>query len=369
MSHKEWSIKNEFNPFNTMKILKHVDYWRKINIEDPEDIFVPPPIAVTIDPANVCNYRCVGCNARKIITESDSFMSQKWMEELPEFLKDWKVRAVTLAGGGEPLLSPFIGKFLEDSVDIGSYELALITNGYMIDRYLPQIMFSTKWVGVSVDASNAETYAKIKNVKQDAFVRVIDNIKRLTKSHRKVTYKFLINKENIDDIFEAAKLARDCGCCAIHLRPIGATWYDDDRRPIFSGTDVAKAIDAIGEAREVFEDDTFRVFGVTHKFDNNWKLSNCFAKCWACFMYLVIEPNGVISTCCDNRGNPAMQLATGRHPGLKSPWDITKHWGKKEHVLMFDAIDVKKCPRCTFTLHNQLYEHCILNDTMDMDFI
>lgn len=363
-NYREWSVRDEFNPFNTFKIMKHVDYWSRINIEDPSDIFVPPPIAVTIDPANICCYSCLGCNAQKVISESKSVMSKRWMEELPEFLDKWGVKSATFAGGGEPLMSPYLNDFFE-KMGNRKFELGLITNGRFIDKFIMEIALLAKWVGVSVDAGEARTYANIKNTDEKNFSLVLDNIKRLAKMHSRVTYKFLINKHNIDDIYTAAMIAKDLGCCAIHLRPIGLTWYETDKKQIFTNEDVERALVAINDARQVFEDDKFRVFGVTHKFDKNWQLANCFCKCWSAFMYLVIEPNGVISTCCDNRGNPAMQLATG----LDSPYEILKHWGTQKHVEMFDKIDVSKCPRCTFTLHNQLYEHCIMSDTMDFNFI
>jgi len=362
-NYREWSMRDEFNPFNTLKILRHADYWSNINIEDGK-IFVPPPIAVTIDPANICNYSCIGCNAQKVIAENKTVMSEKWMNELPQFLNDWGVRSVTLAGGGEPLMSPYMNDFFAKSSD-SKYELALITNGYFIDKFLMPIGLLTKWVGVSVDAGTAETYAYIKNTDVASFNVVLKNIKKLTSIHPRVTYKFLINKQNIEEIYTAVMIAKDLGCSAIHIRPIGLTWYETDKKQIFSGEQVDKALAAISEARQAFEDNSFKVYGVTHKFDKNWQLANCFEKCWATFMYLVMEPNGVVSTCCDNRGNPAMQLAKG----LGSPWEILKYWGSEAHVKMFNEIDVKKCPRCTFTLHNSAYENCILKDKMDVNFI
>jgi len=365
-SYREWSIRNSFNSFNTLKIMKHVDYWSKISIEDPDNIHVPPPLAVTIDPANICNFFCEGCNARKAITQK-TVMSERWMVELPRFLNHWGVKAATLAGGGEPLMSPHMGKFFEQCKN-KKFELALITNGYFMDRFLEDVRFHCKWVGVSVDAGTAKTHALTKHVAEEAFEKVAANIKKLTSGgygEAVVTFKFLINNHNVDEIYEAVRLAKDIGCSAIHLRPLGTAWYEEDKRSIFSAATVDKALGLINDARSDFEDGTFKVFGVMHKFDKNWQTANCFAKCWSSFMYLVLEPNGIISTCCDNRGNPAMRLAMD----LESPWLILDHWGTKEHVLMFDKIDVSSCPHCTFSLHNQLYEHCILKDTMDFNFI
>ncbi len=360
MSQKEWKIHNALNPFNTYKILKHVDYWK--SILDKE---IPPPIAVTIDPTNICDLNCLGCNASKVIHDDANveMMDARWMMQLPAFLKDWGVKAVTIAGGGEPLLHKMIDEFI-DECRILDLPCGIITNGTRIHKHVEALSL-LKWVGVSVDAGSAEVYEKVRRPNsKDVWNKLVDNIAMMCEQNVEVTYKFLINRDNIKDIITAVGLAKELGCNQIHLRPIGTPWYEENR-PIFIAREVNEAMGQVEEARKQFEEDDFKVFGVTHKFGDNWRVDNAFSKCYATYMYLVIEPGGRLSTCCDNRGNPDMVLADG----LRRPVEILDYWGSTRHHKMFDDIDVNKCPRCTFTLHNQIFEHCIMDDTMYCDFI
>lgn len=359
MKFREWKYDNAFNPFNSFKIMAHLERWSQIDI--PGGVF-PPPVAVTVDPTNRCNYACLGCNAAKVKNKGIE-LSGLWVHDLMPFLSDWGVKAVTFAGGGEPLLHPEFGTMVVDSCQ-NQMETALITNGYHLDRWLTEIRDSALWVGVSVDAGTPKTYAMIKGIDEECFSKVIKNILTLTRIGVNVTYKYLVNKHNIEDIAQACRVAMESGCSSIHIRPIGTTWFDEPR-PVFSKEEVERTMDAVDQARADLESDAFRIYGVTHKFGDNWKIKNCFRQCWSAFMYLVICPGGIITPCCDNRGNKALELASG----LERPIDILSYWGSKEHVDMFNRIDVSKCPRCTFTIHNQCYENCVIRDNMFVNFI
>ena len=48
----EWTAQKRWNPFNSYKLLVHVDRWRKIRRGRP----VPAPVLITVDPTNICNF-------------------------------------------------------------------------------------------------------------------------------------------------------------------------------------------------------------------------------------------------------------------------------------------------------------------------
>ena len=57
----EWKVLKKWNPFNSAKLLAHVDRWGKIVKGKP----VPAPVTVTIDPTQRCNLDCRWCNAKE----------------------------------------------------------------------------------------------------------------------------------------------------------------------------------------------------------------------------------------------------------------------------------------------------------------
>ena len=390
----EWKARKRWNPFNSYKLLVHVERWRKIRRGRP----VPPPALITVDPTNVCNFNCVWCNAAYIREHRNFSLSEQTLLCLADYLPRWGasrnglepgVKAVCVAGGGEPLLNPATPSFIDRAFHNG-IEIGLVTNGSRIHQCIDSLSQCT-WVGVSMDAGSAHTFQTLKRCSDEshAFDRAIQNIAlladyakrhhtQLGKPHPSygVSYKYLLYKENIGEIFVAAKLAKAIGCKSIHFRPAGTTW-DKLGTPdeiVFTPEELAIFNEQIALAQEL-DDENFSVYGVTHKFNSQFGISNCFDKCYSVFMTAVVGPPATrespkdaftLSLCCDRRGDAKLELLRDSLTFA----DVEKHWGGKEHWDIHDRIDVAtECPRCTYQPHNQIYEEVILNDSMTYKFI
>jgi MoaA/NifB/PqqE/SkfB family radical SAM enzyme len=388
----EWVPEKRWNPFNSYKLLVHVERWRAIKRGRP----IPPPVLITVDPTNQCNYNCVWCNAAYIRKRSHSQLSGKLLSDLANFLPRWGkvhsmpsgVQAICVAGGGEPLLNPATAAFI-DQVVINGIEVGVVTNGSLIREYIDPLSQCT-WVGVSMDAGSAETYQQLKRLKdRTGFSRVVESIAKLAdyaKRHNTrlgmkhpaygLSYKFLLYRENIAEVFAAARLAKELGCKNIHFRPAGTAWnkIGSSDEIAFSKEDVALFNEQIALAQEL-DDETFGVYGVTHKFNAQFNRSNCFDKCYSIFMTAVVSPVSnqkasadafVMGLCCDRRGDKKLELLVD----CEDVERIGSTWGSHLHWRIHDLIDVdSECPRCTYQPHNQIFEQVILNDTMTYKFI
>lgn len=390
----EWRLQKRWNPFNSYKLLVHVERWRQIK----RGRLIPPPVLITVDPTNVCNFNCAWCNAEYIRKHRNFMLSEKILQNLANYLPNWGkqaglpepgVKAVCVAGGGEPLLNPSTAVFLDMAIHNG-IEAGIVTNGSRIHECIDALSQCT-WVGVSVDAASAGTFNQLKGLPSESniFDRVIQNIGMLVDYSRRhytqlgkqhpsygVSYKYLLYKDNIGEVFKAAKLAKEIGCKSIHFRPAGTTWdkLGTDQEIQFSNADVALFEEQIAQAQEL-DDETFSVFGVTHKFNSQFGISNCFEKCYSVFMTAVIAPPATkdspadsftMGLCCDRRGDQKLELLRD----CQDVEEIEKVWGSKIHWNIHDSIDVEKeCPRCTYQPHNQIYQEVILNDSMTYKFI
>ena len=364
MAYSEWSTRNRFNSFNTMKIARYVDYWKNIEkFVNNETLKLVPPVSVTVDLSLACNLKCNFCNAKNVISNKNAMMSPEWMIALPRVLKEWGVKGVTVAGGGEPLCNPQCDLFFYACKDAG-IPVGLITNGTLIHKHRQTILDCCKWVGVSVDAGTTETYGLIKNVDGGRLKDVIDNITSITRKGPEITYKYLVCPENYSEVYKAVGLAFAHYCDQIHIRPVGKAWFED-KTPVFDNGQVDSVLQQVSQARTDYECDRFKVFGITHKFGTDWGIHNDFEKCWSSLMYLVIQPNGKLITCCDRRGDDKVSIADS----LEHPSEIPLVWGSKRHKHILEDIDVKKCARCTFSLHNQIYENMVVEDKTNSEFI
>ncbi len=389
---REWKKDKRWNPFNSYKLIAHVETWKHIK----RGRRIPAPILVTVDPTNLCNLDCHWCNARFIRNQRQRSLSTKALNEISAFLPKWKeysgigsgVQAVCIAGGGEPLMNPHTGEFI-DRLTRQKIEVGVVTNGLLIDHFIDALAQST-WVGVSVDAGSDKTFHAYKGRRQGQFERVVDNIALLIdyakKHHTRlgqphpaygVSYKYLLYEDNIGEIYQAAKLAKEIGCKNIHFRPAGTAWDNigTEREIGFNPEQIDLFNEQIALAMTL-DDESFGVYGVTHKFNDQFMRSNCFDNCHAIFMTAVfgppigkednVEDAFVLGLCCDRRGDAKLELGTD----LTDVELIPKLWGSRAHWAIFDGIKVhKECPRCTYQPHNEIYENVILNDSMTYKFI
>jgi MoaA/NifB/PqqE/SkfB family radical SAM enzyme len=376
----EWSSK--WNPFNSDKLLAHLYRWKEIK----RGCQLPVPVTISIDPINLCDLECVWCNADYILKHNSKKIDTEVLMEIALFLSVWhsktnfnyKVETVCVGGGGESLLHPDVGKFIKRCTQLG-IKVGIVTNGTNLTKHIDSLNYCT-WVGVSVDAGRDSTYEKLKGKK--IFDKVITNIKELVDLSRNkksqlglpgqghgVSYKYLLHPGNVNDIYEAAKLAKKSGCRNLHIRPFGEPWDQIGQlKTEFSYSDIIEFREQLKQARAL-EDKNFKVFGITHKFDGNFRRKNEFNQCHAIFMTGVfMPPSGDgkfdFSLCCDRRGDDNMTLKN-----LTSPIQVADFWGSKEHWKVFEKIKVKECPRCTYQPHNIIYEKVIKVDNMTYQFI
>lgn len=371
---KEWT--KEFNPFNSNKLYAQAYRWEEL-MDD-----TPAPALVTIDPTNECNLDCIWCNSQYVRGQNHNRINQPYLEQIADFLPRFSdnpryrgVEAVCIAGGGEPLLHPYTPGLVERLKELG-IKTGIVTNG---TRLTDERLTDAEWIGVSMDAGTQRTYKELKGA--DAFQKVIENIQGMnersdgTNLGKKgqghgISYKFLLHPRNCGDVYEAAKVAKETGCRNLHIRPWGISWDKVGMgNSTFSLDDIDVFQEQLSRAREL-EDDTFGVFGVTHKFDGHFKKKNEFEKCHAVMMTGVFEPPTTtdkgfnFGLCCDRRGDDSLTLEN-----LTDPEAVGDFWGSPTHKRVVDEINPQFCPRCTYQPHNKIYEKAIEEENTTYEFI
>lgn len=344
----EWS--DPWNPFNSAKLMYHAKYWSQI-----PDV-IPAPVMISIDPCNRCPYQCVFCNAQQVLT--GEVMSAEYMTMLVELMKTNYVKATCVGGGGEPLMNPSISTLLYGCSD-GGIESSLITMGRDLDKF-PAVK-TCRFVGVSIDSGIPETHEKIKGARHGDFDRICRNLAGLA-GKTDLTWKYLLWPGNFGEIYQAAKLARELGCDRFHVRPGSRPWDTQSTKPLYTERDI-QVINKQFERIFDLETDSFRVYGVRHKFRPDLSFRR-FDRCWAGFIVCVIQPNHVMSICCDRRGDPTTELGK-----IESVKDFKMLWGSTHHKEVVEALDMQKCPRCTYGPHMDMFENVILDDKMMVNFI
>lgn len=380
---QEWS--NFYNPFNSWKLLAQIPRWEGIKRWEEGKGKLPAPTTVSIDPANICNISCLGCNADFLMQRNHNLLSKDTLKEIADFLPTWgtypyRVESICHGGGGESLLNSHTGEFIQRLKKNG-IQSGIVTNGTVIHKHL-EALCDCEWVGVSMDAGTSSSYKKVKGA--DKFYQVIENIQALALESKKnnstlnlpgkghgISYKYLLRPETIDEICYSAHLAKEIGCRNMHIRPIAPSWDKvNGATNVFNKYDINKFRKQLSMAREI-EDENFNIYGITHKFNGDFTPSYELDKCRAIYMSAVIMPptdkkkgKFDFTTCCDNRGN---NLFTQQN--LTSVEQIKDYWGSQKHRDLMDKIDVSKCCRCTFMPHRKIYKNAIQVNNMTTNFI
>lgn len=366
----EWT--NKFNPFNSWKALTHTENFEAIIKGKPL-----PPIVVNFDLTNICNYNCRFCmfaNRERTDPSGQSFRGNKaslpegYAFTLPKIWKEWGVKAVCLGGGGDPTMHPDCKKMIKEIKKQG-LDLGFVSNGYLCNDkdWWETIVKNCVFVGFSVDAGTMEAYSNTKGVPNDYFEQVMNNIrgismtKKRLKSKCAVGFKFLIDEENYRTIYDAIKIASKIGVNHLQIRP--AINPNNVNLFMVHGNDIWGQVQ---NGRKDFERKDFQIFGVQHKFKPNFDKKHDFKKCLATMMTTTWCADGKVYMCTDTRGNEWAYLCD-HYP---NPKKVIEYWGSKDHWKKVNKIDFKKnCDRCTLAPCNEFFEHIFLNDEMERNLI
>lgn len=347
----EW--KNSISSFNSLKII----YWK-----DRFDLIlkgeIPKPVSVTVDATNSCNLHCQFCDTAEFKKETQKSVSEEDLFFLADALMRLGVSSVHFSGAGEGLMHPSAGRFLRKLKDNG-LDVGLVTNGVFIDTFFDDILYSCKWVGVSVDAANAETFGELKNANEMDFFRLINNIQRFVRERKdrtpQITFKFLVHPLNYEEIYDAVVLAKSMNVDDVQIRPCYSNsicWYPSMVKEI------------IEEGRRAVELTTnrFCVNFITHKCNNDF-IKNKYERCEITPLAgLTFAADGMVYICSDLRYT---------EQGLLCPWrDIEQVYGSEKHKELLKNLNVKKCPsQCKDSVYQGILESVFREDKMKYKFI
>lgn len=317
------------------------------------------PLVVELDTTEVCNMACPGCISEDLVSNASSFSNERLMEIGKEML-DIGVKAVVLIGGGEPLAHPRVGELIEY---LGTHDIniGITTNGYFIPKYLDIIAKNASWTRVSMDAATKKTFDKLRPAKdgKSKFDYIIQGMYELGKNKTgKMGFSYLIRTEadgfgiesNINEIYDAAILARDLGCDYFEVKPSYA--YAGGRPHalvVHSKERMAEARKEIARLKDL-DTDNFKVITAIN-LENSL---NCVQSeqtkeyhfCPAAHMRTLICPSGVY-VCPYWRGKAPFRIGNARENSLSDIWHSKR---RKQVMDMLDPSTV-----CNF--------HCLRDET------
>jgi len=313
------------------------------------------PVHVQIILSDLCNQACHFCAYRdptysssQLFHVNGNYNPNRMLpfEKVTEILEDCAamgVKAIQLTGGGEPTVYPRFQEVVEEIRRRGM-RWALVTNG-VIGRW---DLSSATWIRVSLDAANADTYARIRRVAPGHFEKACETIRRYG-----CGVGFVVTPENWPQILEAARLAKTLGASSIR---IGAQ-FSDEGPALFHG--IARDAAALASAAEELAGDGFEVI---NRFDE--KLSELdqgapdYERCGYQRLTTYIGADQNLYRCCVYAYNPRGLLASLKDRRFRDVW--------QEVHADFRKFDARGCARCQFNTINRNINEVVAHDPSEV---
>lgn len=352
------------SPYSNLKIFAHAD---KLNrIHNGERI---APLYIRMKPTNYCNHKCYYCSyadselgLRDIVNHKDQIPWEK-MHEIINDMKEMGVKAVTLSGGGEPLVYPYIVETMNEILD-AKIELSIITNGQLLKGEKAQILANAKWVRISCDSANAETYAKVRKIDLKAFDEVCDNIRnfaKFKKDYCEFGINFVINHENANQVYDMAKLMKELGVNHIKFAARITKDLFEYHNPFKESV-----IEQLHRAQNELEDETFKVINKYEgDFDTAMVFERKYHKCYINNLVTTIAADSKVYFCHDKA-----YVSTGIVGDLTNQ-SFKDLWFSEEVVKRYKEFDaMKECNHhCVYDDRNILLDTLYHLDQNQINFI
>lgn len=345
-SHKiiaHFNLENPAKEVGTEKLFLHTKKIQDI-LENHENAN-SYPISVELTLTNMCNLQCVYCSDQELRKRQGyQNMSVEIFERLFTDLAHGGTKGIVFEGGGEPTLHPQFEQLVQLARTCG-LAVGLITNG--TKNLKPEIVKKLEWIRVSLDASNAEEYERLKKV--DCFEEVLSNIAHYAKYCKTVGVGYVVTNQNMTNIETLILRLRDFGVSYIQMRPVV------DNPELSPNEKDLKYL-------EIYRNRVFNV--IVDGMKENAEGGNAGLPCYASSITSVISGDGSVYLC--GRLNIYDWLPPIGNIQEQQFTDIWNGNERKKQLKMIGNREFckKNCPQCRVSKYNQLFDRLFLTKSI-----
>ncbi len=317
------------NPYSGIKVFGHPERLMKAQRGERT-----APVYVRIKPTNRCNQNCYYCRYKNPYLAQDQYSPD---DEIPhskilEIIRDFKeigVKAVTFSGGGEPLLYPHIEDAMQEVYNSG-IDLAIITNGALLNGKKADLLSHAKWVRISLESGTRETYAKIRGIRPESFEVLCDNIRhfaRIKDAECELGVNYVVGPENHQEVYQAGKLLKALGVNHIKYTALISSHVDNMHAPFKE--------DVIRQIHKLSDEEASPGFKVINMYESDFKQRSVFGRnydfCAVKDFVTVIAANSKIYYCQDKAYLSGGELGDISKKSFKEVWfsdEVTEKMSK-----------------------------------------
>lgn len=208
------------------------------------------------------------------------------------------VKSIMFAGEGEPLLHKDLPQIIQETGN--DIDIAITTNGVMLTDKYHGCLDSIKWIKVSCNAGDKETYGKIHQTKEKDWDTVWSNLQsvcsRRNRASTAIGIQAVVLPDNLESIPKLVSRSKDTGLDYVVLKP-----YSQHKKSI---TKKYESITYDNEVRDIFrslEDSSTEDFKVVARYSSmsSWDSgTHSYSKCLSTpYLWAYIMADGSVYGC------------------------------------------------------------------------
>ncbi|MDP4094341.1 MAG: radical SAM protein [Bacillota bacterium] len=322
---------------------------------------IPVPNVAEFFITNFCNFRCRHCRCMKTLTEDKyAYMDLDFFSRVLKDLAGIGVKCVHLAGGGEPLIHPYIIDILK-LIKNCNMKTAIYTNGYSFTEspeLIETALETCDSIRISLDAASEATMKKVHGMDNISYSKLYNSLCRMISLRGrlpKIGLKMLISKLNVSDIKEFVQQGVLMGADYLQFRfltfPKGLSLEPEEVKTLT--TEISEYISLYSNCSTQIE--------VVPSYESD----SAAGKCLASLLHTVIDYDGEVYIC------PFFETRKSSHRlgSLKTAGSFSDLWYSQEHLKVRENIDYSKCvANCQMLRYNKVIDF-ISSDGYRFDFI
>jgi len=174
------------------------------------------------------------------------------------------VKSIIFTGGGEPTVFPDHLEVFAHALDLG-LECSLNSNGAILRNGWQDVLPDFTYVRFSVDAGDANQYAKDRRVSSSIYSTVLNNITKVcaeverSKSDCVVGAGYVVTPDNYIHVYEGIARLKHTGVEYVRMAAMQSTEGFD----AYPGNTWERSRAEVKRAKDKFDDDTFTVVDLT----------------------------------------------------------------------------------------------------------
>ncbi len=306
--------------YSTLKIFHHPE-----KVKSLLEKKVTSPLYVRVKPTNNCNHDCEYClyhpeysGIHQTVNKRDEIPKEKMIEVLDDF-KEMGVKAISLSGGGEPLLHPNITEILDKTLE-NKIRLSMITNGQALKGRPAELLYNADWVRVSLDYCTPEMFSKIRRRPEENFDIVRQNIQQFAKNKNPscdLGVNCVVSEYNFDRLLDIAELCKGLGVDNLRFSPFqrfSQTEFLEYHKGLKD-----KVIEQIKKAKEL-QDTNFSVGSSYEGYFKGDTNKREYPRCFYMEIVPVVAADQNVYTCHNNAYEPFGKVGSIKNQSFKEVW-------------------------------------------------